>query len=268
MLEWLIYLLLGAVAGLLSGMFGVGGGIVVVPMLAIVFTADHFPASHLMHLAIGTSLATIIINSMSSTWSHHQRQNIDWDILKSTTLGTLVGVIAGVWLASQLHSDALKLFFAIFECMVAIQLFLKSKHPESNLTPSVLNTPASFSFGGIVGLLSSLLGIGGGTVSLPILLLLRVKTRKAIGTAAAMGLPISVVGTVAYSIAGRNIEHLPTNSLGYIYIPAFIGIALTGLMTAPLGVSLAQKLPIGALKKLLATLLFGLGIKMLLSLYL
>lgn len=258
-MEWLLYLSAGFMAGLLSGMFGVGGGILIVPVLAMVFSRLHFPAEHIMHLAIGTSLATIIVNAVVSTRAHHQHGNVHWWVFRWMAPAGILGAIFATWLASRIHSNWLQLVFAIFECLIALYLFwgrLPHKHKEFT---SRLGVSA---FGSVVGFTSSLLGIGGGTVSVPFLIYGTRDMRAAIGTAAALGLPLAVTGTLGYVLAGWSVEGLPGPHLGFIYLPAAIGIALAGIWGAPLGVKLAQGLPIPVLKKCLAVLLFLLGIKM------
>jgi uncharacterized membrane protein YfcA len=264
-MELIGYMLSGAAAGLLSGLFGVGGGIIIVPILSIIFVYLNFPTTHLMHLAIGTSLATIVVNAISSTCGHHRLANIDWSIIKNTLLACVLGVMLGAWLAASIHSDHLKLLFSLFECLVAIKLLLGAGAEDHSNQSLSLNQPGSWAFGGFVGLISSLLGIGGGTVSVPVLMYLKMPTRRAIGTSAAMGLPISVIGTISYIFTGWHAPQLPPQSFGFVYMPAFFGIALGSLFTTQLGVRLAHYLPIKILKKLLATLLLGLGIKMLYS---
>lgn len=258
-MEWLLYLATGIFAGLLSGMFGVGGGIIVVPILAAIFADLHFPPDHLMHLAIGTSLASIIVNSVASTRAHHQHGNVNWWIFGYMAPTGVLGALLASWLASRTHSDALQLIFAIFECAVAIHLFWgKLPHKHKEFTSRLLLS----SFGTVVGFTSSLLGIGGGTVSVPFLIYGTRDMRAAIGTAAAIGLPLSVMGTTGYVVAGAQVSGLPAPSLGYVYLPAAAGIIVTGIFSAPLGVRLAQRLPIPVLKKCLAALLFLLGVKM------
>ena len=260
MIEILLYLATGFVGGLLSGMFGVGGGIVVVPILAMLFASLHFPPEHLMQLAIGTSLATIIINSISSSRAHHRHGNVNWFIVRCMAPAGVLGAIFATWLASRLHSDVLQAIFAVFECAIALHLFwgkLPQPHGEFSWKPGL------FAFGGVVGLASSLLGIGGGTVSVPFLIYGTRDMRAAIGTAAAIGLPLSIMGTLGYVFAGMHVaDPLPQPSLGYVYLPAFVGIALAGILGAPQGVKLAQRLPVALLKKLLAVVLFVLGVKM------
>lgn len=258
-MEWLLYPATGFLAGMLAGMFGVGGGIVVVPILALLFTDLGFPPGHVMHLAIGTSLATIIVNAVVSTRAHHKHENVDWRIFRYMAPTGVAGAVFATWLAARIHSEALQLIFATFECVIAVHLLLgKLPHRHKEFT-SRLGLSA---FGSIVGMTSSLLGIGGGTVSVPFLIYGTRDMRAAIGTATAIGLPLSVVGAAGYAISGTGVPGLPAPSLGFIYLPAAVGIALAGIFGAPLGVKLAQRLPIPVLKKCLAVVLFVVGVKM------
>jgi uncharacterized membrane protein YfcA len=258
-MEWLLYIATGFLGGLLSGMFGVGGGIIVVPILALLFAGLHFPPDHLMHLAIGTSLATIIVNSIVSSQVHHRHGNVNWTIFRRMAPTGILGAILATWLASRIHNDGLQLLFAVFECVIALHLFwgrLPEKHRAFAWKPGL------YIFGGVVGTLSSLLGIGGGTVSVPFLIYGTRDLRMAIGTAAAIGLPLAIVGTLGYIVSGLSVKGLPPLSLGFVYLPAVLGISLAGIVSAPLGVKLAQRLPTALLKKILAILLFMLGLKM------
>lgn len=259
-MELLLYIATGIAGGLLSGMFGVGGGIVVVPILAMLFSGLHFPPGQIMQVAIGTSLATIIVNSISSTQAHHRRGNVNWGMVRRMAPGGVLGALFATWLASRMHSDGLQLLFAAFECAVALHLW-RGQHLAAH-EEKVVPAPVLYAFGGIVGTLSSLLGIGGGTVAVPFLIYWTRNLRAAIGTAAALGLPLSVVGTLGYVTAGLHVDGLPQPSLGYIYLPAWLGIAASGVIAAPLGVKLAHHLPVATLKKLLAVVLFVLGVKM------
>lgn len=258
-MEFLLYIATGIAGGLLSGMFGVGGGIVVVPILAMLFAGLHFPPAQIMQVAIGTSLATIIVNSISSSHAHHRHGNVNWTMVRRMAPGGIVGAVFATWLASRMHSDALQLLFAVFECAVALHLW---RGHRQEVHAKVVRAPVLYAFGGIVGMLSSLLGIGGGTVAVPFLIYWTRNLRIAIGTAAALGLPLSVVGTLGYIAAGLKVDGLPQPSLGYVYLPALLGIAISGVIAAPLGVKLAHRLPVTTLKKLLAAVLFALGVNM------
>lgn len=262
-MEFLLYFIAGAGAGILSGLLGVGGGTVIVPILVFIFTALAFPAQHIMHIALGTSLATIIVTSISSARAHHKKHNVHWPVVKLITPGIVIGTLLGAVLAGQLNTVILKVIFAVFALLIATQMVLNFTPASHRQLPGKLGT---LSMGGLIGTLSSLVGIGGGSLSVPFLLYCNFNARYAIGTSSAIGLPIAVAGTMGFIITGLAQGNLPEYSLGYIYLPAFIGIALASMLTAPLGAYLAQKLPVPVLKKLFALLLYIVGLKMIWSL--
>lgn len=251
--EFLLYLVAGAFAGLLSGLFGVGGGIVIVPILAFLFIGLHFPETHLMHLALGTSLATIVLTSISSARAHHRKGNVNWPVVRQIAPAVIIGTLLGTLVAAQLHSIWLKLVFALFILVVATQLLLDFTPSSHRQLPGRMGISV---IGALIGVVSSLVGIGGGTLSVPFLIYCNSDARSAIGTSAAIGLPIATAGTLGYVLTGLSSPHLPELSLGFIYLPAFAGIALASIFTAPLGATLAQRLPIHTLKRLFALLLY------------
>lgn len=263
MAAWLLYLGLGAFAGVLAGLLGVGGGLVIVPMLTFIFIAQQMPAEHLLHLALGTSLASIMFTSISSLRAHHLRGAVDWFVVRRITPGILAGTFFGSWVAAQLSTGFLKGFFVVFLYYVAIQMLLDMKpHPHRQLP----GRAAMFGVGGAIGGISSLVGIGGGSMSVPFLIWCNIAMRNAIGTSAAIGFPIALAGAAGYVFNGLAVS-LPPNTLGFVYLPALLGISVASMLTAPLGARLAHGLPIGRLKKIFALLLVVMGTKMLLSLF-
>lgn len=261
---WLLYAGVGAVAGVLAGLLGVGGGLIIVPALTFVFTGQHLPAEHIMHMALGTSLATIIFTSVSSVRAHHSRGAVHWDIVLRITLGIIAGTLAGSWVAAQLSTGFLKGFFAAFLFYVAAQLLLDIKPKASRQMPGLTGTSG---MGGVIGVVSALVGIGGGSLSVPFMLWCNVPAREAIGTSAAIGFPIAISGAVGYMVNGLSAPGLPGHSLGYIYLPALLGVALVSVLTAPLGAKLAHTLPVPTVKKIFALLLLGMGAKMVWGLF-
>lgn len=262
--EFLLYLVAGAFAGLLSGLFGVGGGIVIVPILTFLFIAQHFPEPHIMHLALGTSLATIVLTSISSTRAHHRKGNVNWTVVRQFAPAVIIGTLLGTLVAAQLHSIWLKLVFALYILVVATQLLLDfTPNPHRQLP----GRTGISSIGALIGVVSSLVGIGGGTLSVPYLIYCNTDMRRAIGTAAAIGLPIATAGALGYVLTGLGIQHLPEWNLGFVYLPAFAGVACASIFTAPLGATLAQRLPARTLKRMFALLLYIVGIKMLWGLF-
>jgi len=262
-MEFLLYVIAGALAGLLSGLFGVGGGLIIVPILSFLFLGLHFPETHLMHLALGSSLATIIVTSIASSRAHHRKNNINWHVVMQISPSIIIGTLLGTLLAAQLHSNWLKLLFALFTLGVATQLVLDFRPSPHRRLPGYLGSSV---VGSVIGAVSSLVGIGGGTLSVPYLIYCNVDTRLAIGTSSAIGLPIAISGTIGYIINGLGVQTLPPLSLGFVYLPALVGISLASIFTAPLGAAIAQRLPAKTLKQLFALLLYLLGVKMLLGL--
>ena len=262
MTMWIMYIALGAFAGVLAGLLGVGGGLVIVPVLTFIFTAQHLPDAHVLHLALGTSLASIMFTSVSSLRAHHLRGAVDWLVVRRISCGIMVGTFGGSWVAAQLSTRFLKGFFVAFLYYVATQMLLNIKPKPQRQLPGL---PAMSGVGGLIGVVSSLVGIGGGSMSVPFLVWCNVAIHRAIGTSAAIGFPIALAGTVGYVVNGISVP-LPPHSLGFVYLPALAGIASASIATAPLGAKLAHSLPIDTLKKIFALLLIVMGTKMLLSL--
>ncbi|WP_243545485.1 sulfite exporter TauE/SafE family protein [Pseudodesulfovibrio tunisiensis] len=260
----ILYVALGGVAGILAGLLGIGGGLVIVPMLAFAFPAQGFAHEHIQHLALGTSLATIIFTSMSSVRAHHSRGAVDWKTFWRITPGIITGTYLGSVIAGSLSTNFLKGFFAIFLYFVAANMLLGAKPKGSRQLPG---TAGIFGVGNGIGIFSALVGIGGGTLSVPFLSWCNVAMHTAIGTAAAIGLPIAISGTIGYIVSGWNATNLPDYTIGYIYLPALLGIIVTSTLTAPLGARLAHSLPVGKLKKIFAILLLVVATRMLISIF-
>jgi uncharacterized membrane protein YfcA len=259
-LEFALFLLTGACTGLLSGLLGIGGGLVIVPALLYLLAPHQIPVDHLMHVALGTSLASIIFTGASSAASHHRRGSVDWHIFRRLATGIVLGTLLGSMLASIISTDALKLIFVAFVTYAGTHLMLDETPPPSRNLPG---TTALFSAGTLIGVVSSLVGIGGGTMTVPFLVRCNCNMRRAVGTSAAVGLPIALAGTLGYTIAGMHTPGMPPYTLGYVYLPAVVGITSASMLTAPVGVRFAHTLPVPTLKKLFAMLLFAIGAKML-----
>ena len=259
----LMYTAVGAVAGLLAGLLGIGGGLVIVPMLVFCFSLQHIPPEIIMHLALGTSMASIMFTAVSSFWAHHKRGAVHWPLVRQIVLGIFVGTFLGSCLAARMSTEFLKGFFVVFLYYVAAQMLLNKKPKPSRQLPGLLGT---FAVGNIIGAFSSLVGIGGGTLSVPFMTWCNIPVHRAIGTSAAIGFPIAIAGTIGYVFNGWQAANLPQYSLGYIYLPALGGLVVTSVLTAPLGVRLAHSLPVDRLKRVFAILLLVVGTKMLISL--
>lgn len=258
MFEIICLLLLGMVAGTLAGLLGVGGGVIIVPVLAWIFLAyPEIPSEHLMHIVLGTSLATIVFTSMSSIWAHHQRGAIYWPVVRQLTPGLVIGAICGVVIAGYLSSNTLRIVFSIFLLLIAAQLgFGAQPTPQRKLPKGYLATFISF----LIGKISALVGVAGGSLIVPFLIWCNVPIRHAVATSAACGLPITLVGALGYIIIGW--QETIAWSTGYVYWPAVFTIVPTSLLFAPLGAKLAYSIPVNVLKRFFAAFLCVVGIKM------
>lgn len=228
----------GCVAGVMAGLFGIGGGIVIVPVLELSLGLVGVDPAIRMHVAVGTSLATIIPTSLSSARAHHQRQAVDMTIVKRWAAFVLIGALAGAWIAAQVHSRVLAIVFATLALLVALKMVFL---PESrNLTEDVPRGPLVAVIPTAIGCLSSMMGIGGGTFSVMTLTVFNQPIHRAVGTAALLGLVISLPGTIGFIVAGWNDVRVPPGSFGYVSLIGFALIAPATVLTAPLGAKLAH----------------------------
>ena len=260
-MEWYAgYLALGAVAGFLAGLFGVGGGLVLVPVLLLMFDAQHFSVEHTMHLALGTSMATIVFTSLASMRKHHQHGAVNWQVVRRITPGILLGTALGALLASFIPARGLGIFFTLFVYFAAAQILIDKRPHASRQLPGIAGMTLTGTF---TGWISSLVSIGGGTIVVPFLIWCNVPLRHAIGTASAVGFPIAVGGTLGYIAVGSRIEELPEPHLGYVYLSALFWVALASVLTAPFGAKAAHRMKVDLLRKLFAILLLALATKLL-----
>jgi uncharacterized membrane protein YfcA len=257
------YLGLGLVAGFVAGLLGVGGGLIIVPALIWLFNVQGVSPAIQPHLALGTSLASILFTSLSSVRAHHRHGAVDWSTLRQITPGIICGTLAGAWLASLIPARPLKIFFVAFLFYAGLQMTLNFKPKPSRELPGQLGM---FGAGSIIGSVSSWVGIGGGTLSVPFQAWCNVPLHRAIGTSAAIGFPIAAAGAVGYFLGGWQHAGLPPGSLGFLSLPALGGIALGSILTAPLGAKTTHALPVAKLKRIFAVLLFVLAIRMMLTL--
>jgi hypothetical protein len=258
----LIYLAIGTLAGITAGLLGLGGGAVIVPALYMVFIAQQMPEQMIMHMAVGTSLATIVFTSLSSIRAHHKRGAVMWPVVKAMSPGIILGTILGTLIANQLSSDDLRIIFGVCEILIALQMGLDVIPEGNHHLPGRFGL---FNAGGITGIISALIGIGGGSVTVPFLHWCKVNMRNAVATSSACGFPIAIVATVSYIITGWQETKSLEWSVGFIYLPALLGIIFASVTVAPLGARLAHHLPLLALKKIFALVLALIGIKMLLG---
>lgn len=256
------YLLLGAGTGVLAGLFGIGGGLIIVPVLVIIFTAQGFAQEAMMQAALGTSLATIAVTAVSSIWGHQRHHAILWPVCARLTPGIVLGAALGVAFAEWIGSDALRYVFVVFVLLIALQMILGLQPAPSRGLPGAVGMTAA---GTGIGSMSMLVGIGGGTLTTPFLMWCNTPLRNAIATSAACGLPIAIAGTLAYMIAGLGTPDLPPMSTGYIHWPAAAAIASASVLTAPFGAHLTHTLPVRLLKRLFALLLVAIAIRMMMT---
>lgn len=261
---WLLsYPLLGIFAGFVAGLFGVGGGLTLVPILFMMFTAQDFPASHLMHLALGTSMTTIVFTSLSSMRAHHAHNAVRWDIVRAMAPGLLLGTLGGSLFASLVPTRPLVIVFTCVVYYASAQMILDFKPKAHRQLPGVFGL---FGAGGLIGVVSSLVAAGGGFLSIPFMLFCNVLIHNAVGTSSALGLPIAAAGMIGYIIAGWGVPSLPDYTLGYIYLPALLGVVAMSMLVAPYGARLAHRLPVKQLKRAFGGFLALLASKMLWSL--
>lgn len=253
--------LLGIGTGFLAGLLGIGGGMLMVPFITIIMSARGVPPDLAVKMAIATSMATIIFTSISSVRAHHQRGAVRWDIVKRLAPGIVVGSLVGsLGIFSLLKGTYLAIFFALFVSFSATQMFLDKKPKPTRQMPG---TGGQLAAGGFIGVLSGLVGAGGGFISVPFMTWCNVAIHNAVATSAALGFPIAVANVAGYVIAGQAVESLPAGSFGYIWLPALGVIAAASVFTAPLGAKAAHALPISRLKRVFASILYVLAAYML-----
>lgn len=260
-MEWYAaYLALGIFVGFFAGLFGIGGGLVLVPVLSMLFEAHHPGGAYNLHLALGTSMASILYTAAFSAYAHHAHGAVNMRIVRDITPGLLSGTMLGALLASRVSQFYLAIFFALYVYFAATQMLVGFKPAASRQLPG---RPVLMIAGLIIGAISSLVSIGGGTLSVPYMLWHNVPLKQAIGTSAALGFPIALGGTLGYIVTGLMRHDLPDGTLGFVYLPALIMLAAGGMATTRLGVQVAHRLPLKPLRYGYAALLFVLATKML-----
>ncbi len=250
---------LGLVVGFVAGLLGVGGGLIIVPVLIMLLHDQGLAAGMEPQLALGTSLASILFTSVSSVRAHHRRGAVEWPLVGRIAPGIVLGTLGGAALAAQMSATLLKVFFVVFLFYAAVQMWLDFKPAPHRGLPGRIGTSLA---GGVIGLVSSWVGIGGGTLSVPFMLWHNVPLHRAIATSAAIGFPIALAGAAGYVLGGWTVGGLPAGSLGFVYLPALAGIVLGSVLTAPLGARTAHRLPVRPLKRVFALLLLTLALRM------
>lgn len=260
-LDLIIFLLiLGLASGFLAGLLGIGGGMVLVPLLTIIFTSFGFPNEHIIHMAIATSLAVIFFTSLSSAYAHHKRGAVLWPAAFMLIPGVLIGSWIGPTIAAYLNSQVLAGIFGLFVIVAAIRMLYKKKSTAKGNLPNKAGMTAA---GLGIGTLSGLVGAGGGFITVPFLIWRSVPIHNAVATSAVMGFPIALSGSLSNIFNGWNLNGLPAGSLGYIYLPALLCVASASIFSAPLGARTAHRMPVQKLRAIFAYMLFALALYML-----
>ncbi|KAA0913066.1 sulfite exporter TauE/SafE family protein [Psychrobacter sp. ANT_WB68] len=261
-MELIIFLIIGALAGFAAGLFGVGGGTIIVPLLFIVFTQMGYSPDNIMHLALGTSLATIIVTSISSLMAHNKKGAVMWPVFKNLAPGLAIGCFLGAGIAGQISGLYLQLVVGVFLLWVAYKMFTGgNKRIDSNINDNTAlpSKPKQLAAGGVIGVASAIFGIGGGSLTVPYLTRYGVVMQKAVGTSAACGLPIAIAGALGFMIFGLQQQVNVPNTIGFVHIYAFLGISIMSFFTAKLGAKVAHILSPRLLKKCFAVLLTVVG---------
>jgi len=253
------FALIGVVAGYLAGFLGIGGGFVVVPALTYLFLQDPETAPWAIHMAVATSLGTMLVTSLSSIIAHQRKKAIRWSLVRSLAAGLMIGAVGGAAIADRLQGASLIRVFGLFAILAGVQLLL-GRQPEGERP--LPGQPGASLAGVIIGSISSLVGIGGGALTGPWQLWHGIRAQNAVATSAACGYPIALAGTLAFVVFGLR-NHLPSGAMGYLHLPAFFGIALTSALAAPLGVATVHRLPPKLVKRVFGVFLVLVGVRML-----
>ena len=257
---WLGYVAIGAAVGFFAGMLGIGGGAIMVPLLVMVFEAQGLPKSHILHLAVGTGMATILFTSVASVRAHAARGAIRWDIARDITPGILAGGLVGSWIASFISPLVFAALFTAVIFLAATNLLLDRKPKASRQPPGFAGM---FAFGFVVSAVSAFTAIGGAFMTVPFMLWCNVPMLQAIGTAAMIGFPIALAGTIGFVATGLRETGLPSYSVGFVYLPAMAGIVASSMLMAPVGAAAAHRLPTVWLKRIFAVLFYVMATRML-----
>jgi uncharacterized membrane protein YfcA len=258
---WLLaYFATGAFVGFLAGLLGIGGGMTLVPVLAAMYSAQQFAPEHTVHLALGTGMASVMFTSSASVRAHHRLGGVDWALVRRMGPGMVAGTLFATALSGSVSQRALALAFAAIVYAGATQLVLGRKPSPGRTLPA---TPALASIGVLIGVVCGLVSAGGAFMTVPFMLFCGVAMTTAIGTGAALGVPVAIVGTIGFMFSGWHAPELPPWSLGFVYLPALLGIVAGSVLTAQLGARAAHRLPVATLRRIFAALLYVLATKML-----
>jgi uncharacterized membrane protein YfcA len=248
--------LLGVATGFIAGLLGIGGAMIMVPFVTIVLAHRNFPAEYTVKMAVATSLATICFTSLSSMRAHHRRGAVMWKVVALLAPGIVVGSLLGAQVSAALPSKSLGILFAVFIAFSATQMLVDRKPRAARTLPG---PTGMFAAGGVIGIVSAIVGAGGAFITVPFLTWCNVKIHNAVGTASAIGFPIALAGTVGYAWAGRDLPAMPPGSLGYVYLPALLAISAASVVVAPLGARIAHGMDMRPLRRVFAFVLYSLA---------
>jgi uncharacterized protein len=260
MAEAAAYLAVGAAAGFFAGLLGIGGGTILVSSLALMFATQGFPAHYVMHMAIGSSLAAIMAGAWASFRTHHRHGAVDWAVVRAMGPGVLAGALAGGIASRYLSTGFLKVFFLVFLAVVTAQMVFGLR-PAAKAGTALPGRAALGAMALFIGASSSFFGGGAAAVGVPFFTWCGMTMHRAIGTVAALGFPLAIAGTIGYSIAGVGAAGLPAWSLGFVYLPAVLGISVASIVVAPFGARLAHRLQGPTLRRIFAVFLVAIGVK-------
>ncbi len=250
-------LLCGSISGFLAGLLGIGGGMILVPFMILVFNHLGFSQEVIVHMAIATGMATILFTTSSAILAHHKHGSIDWKLVASLSPGMIFGgLVGGSELFEAIKTSWLSLFFAIFIVYTSTQMLLNKKPKAGRDLPGPIGL---FSFGAFSGALASLVGAGGAFITIPFMLWCNVKPHTAMASSSGLGLPVAAAATLGYMYGSWGNPNLPPGSLGFVYVPAVACIVVISVFTAPLGAKMARKLNVAQLKRVFGIMLFFLA---------
>lgn len=255
MLIFLTLIVIGCLIGFMAGLLGIGGGAIIVPVIYYIAEQQGVPTALIMKMALGTSFSIIIMSTASSAWSHNKRGTILWKQIPYLGLGSALGVVLGSIIVNLLSNTFLQIIFCIFLSYTIISMLMPKKSKTTEHSDPNLPMYIFLLLGMLIGFLASFIGIAGGAISVPLLVYIGYEMRKAIATSAMIGVILSTFGALSAIVNGWNAEGLPAYSLGYVYLPAFISIAIMSILTAPLGVKLSYKLPVARIRQIFALFL-------------
>ena len=261
---WLGYAAIGAAVGFFAGLFGIGGGAIIVPLLVMLFEAQGLPKAYILHLAVGSGMASILLTSLSSMRAHAARGAVRWDLALALTPGILVGGLLGSSITALISTQVFASLFTIIVFLAASSILLDRKPKPARALPG---TTGTMLVGLVIGFVSTLAAMGGAFMTVPFALYCNVPLLQAIGTSAIVGFPIALAASIGFVLAGAGQTGLPPYSVGYVFLPAVFGIAIASVLTAPLGAATAHRLPTKRLKQVFALLLYALAGKMLATLW-